>query len=174
MSGETIVGIISAGLALLSLLGTLYFSNEARKASNAAQASEENANRITIGQSETLLREAISRNSERIGDISIRIAEILAGRKPEKLDSIESAKLKVLESARKVAVENYLNAYEDACGKFLDGKIDKERFKKMYVEEVRNLCDPTVESYSRMMHPKSNSKYEAIWKIYDEWHRHEK
>lgn len=38
----------------------------------------------------------------------------------------------IIQQAYFSAEEMYRNAYEDACGKYNDGKIDPERFEKMY------------------------------------------
>lgn len=64
-------------------------------------------------------------------------------------------------------MESYLNAYEDACGKYLDKKIDEVRFKKSYISEIKNICEK--ELYNAFMQPESTSKYTAIWKVYKEW-----
>ena len=37
--------------------------------------------------------------------------------------------------------EDYLNAYDEACAKYIDNKIDKVRFKKMYFDEIKNLVE---------------------------------
>ncbi|MDR2569884.1 MAG: hypothetical protein LBD23_06250, partial [Oscillospiraceae bacterium] len=38
-----------------------------------------------------------------------------------------------------VAIETNLNAYDEACAKYKDGKIDQVRFQKTYQAEIRNL-----------------------------------
>ena len=43
---------------------------------------------------------------------------------------------KVIQQAYFSAEEMYRNAYEDACAKYLDRKIDVERFEKMYKHEI--------------------------------------
>lgn len=35
--------------------------------------------------------------------------------------------------------EEFLNAYDEACQKYLDGKVDKERFKKSYFIEIQSI-----------------------------------
>lgn len=168
------ISIGSAAIALLSLLGTMFFAWRASLSSKRAICSEERANNIAVGQSETALREAISNARQRIEESSFKIEEVLLGRKSTQLNTEEKRRLNLLSQSRSAIIENYLNAYEDACGKYLDNKIDKVRFKKSYVTEIANLCKADVESYAKHMHPKATSKYEAIWKVYDEWHRHER
>ncbi len=168
------ISLGSAIVALLSLFGTIFFAWKASISSRSARSSEERTNDIAVGQSETALREAISGARQRIEEASFKIEELLLGRKPNQLNAAENRRLELLSKSRSAIIENYLNAYEDACGKYIDNKIDKIRFKKSYVSEIANLCKADVESYAKHMHPKATSKYEAIWKVYDEWHRHEK
>lgn len=174
MNAADKIATISAAIAFLSLLVTIYFSWRAYQHSNKAKDSELRANDIAIGQSETSLREAISNARERVEEATYKIEELLLGRDPDVLSQAEQSRLTILSKARNASIENYLNAYEDACGKYIDNKIDKDRFRKSYISEVANLCRHDVISYARFMHPKATSKFEAIWKVFDEWHRHEK
>ena len=141
--------------------------------SSDANTHAKNANNIAIGQMETSLREQISIARNRMEDQALKIPEFLKVRKPKELDEHDKRYLDFLDTTWKSSNENYLNAYEDACGKFNDGKIDKGRFRKVYINEIKNLCDDKKESFSRLMHPKATSQFEAIWKVFDEWHRHE-
>ncbi len=161
------ISLVSAIISFLSMIGAIVFSIKASRSSKRA-------NEIAIGQAETGLREQISIARQRMEDMGIEIQKFLKGRNREQLSPDENNYLSFLERTWNSSVENYLNAYEDACGKYIDGKIDRTRFKKMYIEEIRNICDPNRESYKKHMHPKATSKFEAIWKVYEEWHRHEK
>lgn len=167
MTIDNYISLGSAVVSFLSFLGTIYFAKKAKD-------SEKRANDIVIGQSETALRVAISNARQRIEESTYKIVELSQGKKPDKLTANEKRKLEALEKALSAVVEDYLNAYEDACGKYIDNKIDKDRFKKFYIKEIENLCKPEVELYAIHMHPRETSKYEAIWKAYREWHRHEK
>lgn len=69
------------------------------------------------------------------------------------------------------AIEELLNAYENGCAKYLDNKVDKERFKKIYMVEIRNVVEnksfkDKFDSYT--------SRYKAILKVYNEWNNFEK
>lgn len=74
---------------------------------------------------------------------------------------------KMLQYAYSAAEESYRNAYEDACGKYMDGKIDKERFKKMYQREIRRLVEeePHKQSYMGAQTP-----YASTVAVYKEWY----
>ena len=69
------------------------------------------------------------------------------------------------------AEEVYRNAYEDACGKYNDGKVDKDRFKLMYQTEIRRLVEeePHKEFYAN-----NQSPYDATLKVYNEWYHQER
>lgn len=173
MKTPDIISAISAGVAFASLLGTMFFSWRASKSSKTAIENAERANQIATGQTETSLRELISASRTRMEDAGYKIHDLLRGRNKEELTEAELHHLSFLESSWRSAVEDHLNAYEDACGKYLDKKTDPTRFKKAYISEVATLCSPSHESFARLLHPESTSKYEAIWKVYKMWHRHE-
>lgn len=69
-----------------------------------------------------------------------------------------------------ISQQEILNAYEEACMKYLDEKIDKARFKKTYIKEIRQL----VESESNKDKFGTSSSYTAIKKVYDEWNNLER
>jgi len=174
------IAIGSAAIAFFSMLVTLYFASKASKSSkeslNHSTIANEHANRandISIGQTETALREQIAIARQRMEDIGFKPQEILLGREKEELSKEEKNHLEFIQTSWNSSVEGYINSYEDACGKFLDKKIDQTRFKKIYIDEIRNICDPKREAYKRHMHPDATSKFEAIWKVYRQWHRHE-
>ncbi len=69
------------------------------------------------------------------------------------------------------AIQAMLNMYDDACTKYLDGKIDKERFKRNFFIEIRNLIE---RSTLKEHFDPTTSRYKAILKVYDEWENLEK
>ena len=164
----------SAVVSFLSFIGSTIFAVLSVFARRGAKKQADRANDIAVGQAETGLRDNIDVARQRIEDASLRIADLLGGRKPDRLNADEKRHLDVMEKARASAIEGFLNRYEDACSKYIDDKIDRERFRKMYFKEIANLCDPNVASYATHMHPESTCRFEAIWKVYKEWHRLEK
>lgn len=72
----------------------------------------------------------------------------------------------VVRKAYLSAEENYRNAYEDACAKYLDGKVDKTRFKKLYQKEIRQLVEekPHCDFYKNLQSP-----YASTAKVYKLW-----
>lgn len=167
------IALGSAGVALVSMFVTIHFSNKAAKASRESLSNAGDANNIAVGQMETYLREQIMNARNRMEDFPNEIGSLLKGRSKEKLNEEEMLYLGFLEKKWRSATESYLNTYEDACGKYLDSKTDKNRFKKTYINEIKTICDPRRTAFKRLMHPESTSNFEAIWKVYKEWHRHE-
>lgn len=174
MTTPDMIALGSAIVSFLSLLAAIFYARKAEGSSRKAEAQAERANIIAIGQAETSMRENTALARQRIDAAAIHMEEVLQGRTRDKLKADENRRLDLLEKIFASAVEGYLNAYEDACGKYIDQKIDRVRFKKVYVKEIENLCDPKVVSYARLMHPADTSHYEAIWKVYREWHQYEK
>lgn len=78
----------------------------------------------------------------------------------------EEQRDKILNAALELSEENYRNAYEDACAKYLDGKIDKDRFEKMYKTEIKKLVEtePHKQHYADIQSPYSNTR-----RVYEEW-----
>lgn len=72
----------------------------------------------------------------------------------------------VKEALLNEAKEELLNAYEEACAKYIDKKIDKKTFKRMYYGEIKNIVKN--EEFKKMINwPKS--KFPHIVKICQEW-----
>ena len=72
----------------------------------------------------------------------------------------------ILSQAFNSAIESNLNAYEEACAKYLDNKVDKERFKRNYSVEIRQLVENT--NYKKYFDA-TTSPYKCILKVYNEW-----
>ena len=106
--------------------------------------------KIYYGQSELTIRESINNAKNRVTDL---------------LSNTNNQNNTQTKQLIKVAIEQLLNSYEEACAKYIDSKIDRTRFKKTYFNEIKNL----VESKELNNHFNFGSKYEAIKKVYNEW-----
>jgi len=66
----------------------------------------------------------------------------------------------------RAALEELCNTYEELCAKYIDGKVDKVRLRKMYSTEVRRwvenevIKDKYIEPYTQ---------FNATIKVYKEW-----
>lgn len=106
--------IVAVVISVISIIMSIISLRKAWKADKIAQ-----------GQIEISIHQLINQTKKDVMDISVIISEKLSANKEE----IEEA----LKQALKTAQEQNLNAYEEACAKYLDGKVDKERFKKTTV-----------------------------------------
>lgn len=160
------IALASAIISVIALLVTVYFSKRAESASRSA-------NSVAAGQAETQLRAAITASSQWIDQCNIEIVNIRKDRKEDELSSDE----KVVYGARVAnynnAVQQYLHSYEDACAKYLDNKIDTQRFKQIYAAEIRNLCQKETGTIHRLLHPRAKSNFRAIWAVYEKWNNSE-
>jgi hypothetical protein len=149
--------------AVVSVTGSVVFGGAAVVAAYWAR-------KIAAGQAETALRAAIRATRDSVRDIAIKIAETEKGVAPDKQTPMQKAKLAVLGDAFFEAVEDNLNAFEDACAKYLDNKIDRKRFKRMYVSEIRNFCMcKEGHPVHNKLFPEQQSNFKAIWKVFHEW-----
>ena len=69
------------------------------------------------------------------------------------------------------AIETMLNVYDEACAKYLDGKVDKERFRRSYHKSIRHLVE-SGEFENQFNTPCSS--YKCILRVYDKWFNLEK
>lgn len=72
----------------------------------------------------------------------------------------------ILQQAYFTAEEQYRNAYEEACGKYIDGKIDKSRFEKLYKQEIYKLVNSAEQ---KEYYATNQSTYCSTIAVYKEW-----
>ncbi|MDR0868739.1 MAG: hypothetical protein LBP75_09770 [Planctomycetota bacterium] len=141
MTVEIITILLSIGAIAISVIAIV-------KSNNAAKT----ANDLTKGQVEMQIREMISSARRHYADMATKLPN-------------EDA-TPVISKLIASALEDVRNAYDESCAKYIDGKVDKERFKKLYVTEIRNLVE-SESTKSEYIQPQS--KYEATCKVYKEW-----
>jgi hypothetical protein len=82
----------------------------------------------------------------------------------------EQSLCKILTQSHRVALENNLNAYDDACEKYLSKKIGKKWFKSQYQREIRSLVND--KNYTEFFDA-TKSPFRNILKLYNEWENHD-
>lgn len=166
------ISAVSALFALGSLVVAIIALIKSNLFSKNSLNKSEIQNLIAMGNLEVTISERISNSRDKVGDITMIISPLASKKKLGTITKDEEltleAQIKVLDSA----VENNLNAYEDACSKYLDNKIDIERFKKNYHTEVRQLVEN--QNLNSVYFNPLTSKFKAIMKVYDEWNNFEK
>lgn len=81
-------------------------------------------------------------------------------------NSDEKTKKDAAEAAFVLAEEMVRMTYENACSKYLDGKINKENFKRI---QKTMICERIVEGAYKDKYEKNNTPYMCTRKVYDEW-----
>jgi len=163
------VEIIGALVAIVSAIVSFYYARRAHRSNIEANDHAKRANDIAVGQAENELRRDITAARVRFEDICADAEEITRGRTPDQITEDDKHRLRTLSLRQKSACEDYLNAYENACTKYLDNKIDTQRFEKSYASEIRNLFEPPANAFSSFLHPEGVSRFKALWKVYHRW-----
>jgi len=158
------IALASFVVSALALWVSIHFAKRAERMSKLA-------NDIAIGQAETNLRTAIGSGRQALQQCNIQIVTIRKDKKPDELTSEERSVYYVYLATYDTAAEQLLNSYEDACAKYLDGKIDTTRFKQTYEAEIRDLCEKARGTIHKLLNPRESSKYKNIWSAYAEWTR---
>lgn len=167
--------LLIAGISALFALGSLIVAiislvKSNRNSENSLNKSEIQ-NMIALGNLELSISERISNSKDKVGDITLIISPLVAKKLSNSLTKDEEATLNSQQKVLESAIENNINAYEDACSKYLDGRIDRIRFKKSYHTEIRQLVESKkLETYFNPL----TSKFKALLKVYDEWNNLEK
>lgn len=116
-----------------------------------------NSKRMTNGNVELQIRTMISEAKYHQSECMIKLAV--------------NPKDEILNNIYETLTEEVLNAYDEACAKYNDKKVDRARFKKMYFHEIRQLVEDQKlkEKYDSI-----SSRYDATKKVYNEWNHTEK
>lgn len=145
-------------------------NEKAEESSRKSQEATDLANRINNGQIEISIATLITQTENRVADISIEMGKYIANK--ETLSKSELVELGFYEGAYKQAIQSNLNAYEEACAKYIDKKVDTERFKRMYDRPIRRIVEE--DEFKAYFDAVVKSPYKCILKVYDEWYNHEK
>ncbi|KUP25790.1 hypothetical protein [Paenibacillus sp. DMB5] len=167
---QLIVSIIGITISAFALLVAFKASKASEKANDEATRLKgyynglvERNNQFMSGQTELQLNQTIEETKRHLMNVAFKIADL-----PESVDDNVKS---MLDSLFKAAIESNANAYETACGLYIDDKIDKARFQKLYHIEIRRIIEDA--SFNNLFHPQDTSKYRAIWRVYKEWNHQE-
>lgn len=93
------------------------------------------------------------------------------GEKPTLEHDIQ--RLKTIELNLNSALEDLITQYEVACGYYLDGRVNRRRFKLTYEVEINRIAEAKEPMYVKLMHPADTCDFEALWKVYRRWNHKE-
>jgi len=152
----TIYEKIAIGLSTLSIIvavGSIIFAYRTSKKANSIAADQK---MISQGQIELQIHQMISQTKKDLLEIALKI---------------QAGQAEVIKQAFETARELNLNAYDEACSKYLDKKVDCERFKRNYHVEIRQLVE---DANNRGKFDAVTSKYKCILAAYNEWNNLER
>lgn len=151
------IGLLISIISLIKSSKANDISKKANEISKEANIFSKDANRLSEGQVELTIHQLISQAKKDISEISIAIAD----------NSDATQRKKLMNNLMNDALEREINAYEEACAKYLDGKVDKERFKRNYCLEIRQLVGN--ETLHNKFFDAVSSPFKCILKVYKEW-----
>jgi hypothetical protein len=124
------------------------------------------SNSIAMGNLELAIRERLSTSKTVLQNSVTQMMPLLSKKETVGLNPAETMQFEAFEGIYKSSIEDNLNAYEEACAKYLDKKVDRKRFKKIYKAEIKQLVEN--QSHTIHFHP-TTSRFKAILKVYNEW-----
>jgi hypothetical protein len=150
----SIYEIISIALSLIALI--------------IASISFFNGKKVASASIELSINDRITTTKEKVNEYTTILIPLMS---KTELSDEEKRALELYGKQFNLSVENNLNAYEEAVSKYLDDKVDRKRFKKLYQIEIRQLVEKQeLKKYFDGV----SSRYKAILKVYNEWENHEK
>lgn len=92
----------------------------------------------SLGDSEIKLFEHITACESKLVDFNVGLKkEADMGGENYRIDDADDKKLQFL-------IECVLNAYDIACQRYIDGKLDKQRFRKTYSARISKVCNSAL------------------------------
>jgi uncharacterized phage infection (PIP) family protein YhgE len=149
--------------------GANYIALEANNLAKDSNKTSIQAKTLSEGDIELTISQLITETKREIRQISLVIAP-LSSKKNRTEDDEELMKLYL--NNLHGAIEDNLNAYDEACMKYRDGKVDKVRFKKNYQVQIRQLVEDA--SHKDYYNPPNTSRFKATLAVYEEWENSEK
>ncbi|EJH2658840.1 hypothetical protein NDG35_002020 [Salmonella enterica] len=158
--------IYSLAVSIVALLLSIYTFIKSRKDVRIAQNNANEALKLQYGSIELQIRTGITSARNTINNMVPILSPFLAKKKSGSLSEEEKYTITLLYKAYDSYVEDLLNQYDEACQKYIDGKVDKVTFREAYFSEIKNIISSQELStyYSR-----STSKYKATLTVYDIW-----
>lgn len=142
--------------AIISLVKSFCNDKERKEIEKEQNEMKLELKSLEQGKAEIEINRLISNSKKDLIDISLLMYNNKCeGKAKEKLLSFYNS-----------YIELELCSYDEACSLYIDRKIDKERFKKSYQVEIRNLFE---NDNTRTILDSTNCKFHCLKKVYEEW-----
>lgn len=122
-------------------------------------------------------RKTVKRDLNAQGDSELKVYEIIAKAEKDLLEfnmkmlTCDVESLPSFTLCKPSYIEYMLNSYEIACQRYIDGKLDLERFKKTYQARIKKVC--TNAEYSKFINT-NEFNYAALSKVNTNFNNPEK
>jgi len=152
-----------ASVSLIVSIGAVFFAKSSSLKAN--EIAQENLN-LQYGMVELEISQSIENAKSSINDISIIMVPLVSKERLESINKEEEDTLQLYRKNFNAATQTLINHYDAACSKYIDGKVDKVRFKKSYKNEIRKLVEK--DDLKEYFNPLTSS-YKPILNVYSEW-----
>ena len=156
-----ILPVIAIFISVVSFCVSSYSASQGHKLVKGANDLTNTSNNMQMAQVEMQMAQVEMQIRQLISDARNRYEDLA-------LVTIEGDVNDINKLVINSAHENFLNAYDEACAKYNDGKVDKIRFKKLYHGEIHKLVTDQV-NYDKY-YGTNRVKYGATMKVYNEWY----
>ncbi|WP_086792936.1 hypothetical protein [Pseudomonas sp. SCPG-7] len=154
---------VIAAISMVVSVGAMYFAKSSSKKANLI--AQENLN-LQNAMVETGISQSIEGAKVKINEVSLVMVPLVVKEDLGSLSAEEAANLLLFRKIMDSAVQSLVNHYDFACSKYIDGKVDKIRFKKSYRTEIRQLVEK--EDMKKHFNPVTTT-YKPILIVYKEW-----
>lgn len=163
---DSYYNMYSLAVSSAALLLSLYTFFKSRKDVKFAQENASEALKLQYGAIELQIRTGITNARNTINNLTPILTPYLAKKQAGSLSVEDSYSLDLLYKTYDSCIEDLLNQYDEACKKYIDGKIDREMFKEIYIHEIKNITSSQdLSSYYNL----ETTKYTSTLKVRDEW-----
>jgi cbb3-type cytochrome oxidase subunit 3 len=149
--------------------GAVQKSKAANATADTAQKTADQAFKNSQGDSEILIHTSLSDALRRQDEAFVKLIEMQLNYPREKPDDEEHFAVKAYATLSESTVQGYLNAFDIACQRYLDGKLDKKRFKKTYGARIKELFSEE-KGYKKFLLDISSTKYHALHTVNNQFH----
>jgi len=162
---EIISSLIGASNLIFAIvIGTLTYKNSKKLKEFQEQSSkdmkelQEKSLKLNMAQTELYIQELLVSARKISLDMTLEKLKL-------EVDPNSNIQASLSDTLMKHTLQEVLNSYEVACMKYLDDKIDKERFRKTYIKEITELFNTSA--YNELL--SATNSYQAIKKVNEEW-----
>ncbi|HFE3442989.1 TPA: hypothetical protein ACF3I9_004456 [Klebsiella aerogenes] len=174
IAGFTVIMAIGTGFCAWYARGALKKASAANALATEAQTTAKDANSLADsanqiadkafkngqGDSEILIHTSISEALRRQDDALIKYIEA----KEKYNNDEEHFAVLAYKLFCESAIQGHLNAFDIACQRYLDGKLDQARFRKTYRNRIAELFDDKKQ-YKAFLSDGSSTKYHALHEV---------